>query len=68
MALPVSSAVKSFLLVLALLAVLVSNAAGSLACRLAGSLALAASACYLGLSHISCSDCFDPFHFNLLRF
>jgi hypothetical protein len=52
------------LLVLALLAVLIGNAAGSLACRLAGSLALAASACHTGFSHISCCNSLDPLHFT----
>ena len=51
-----SSAAVSILLFLALLAVLICNAAGSLACRLARSLALTASACDLGLSHISCCN------------
>ena len=40
-------------LVLALFALLVSNAAGSLACGLAGSLAFAASTCLSGLFKIT---------------
>jgi hypothetical protein len=57
------SAAVSILLFLALLAVLICNAAGSLACRLARSLALTASAGDFGLSHISCCYCFDSLHF-----
>ena len=63
-----SSAIRSILLILALLAVLIRNAAGSLACRLARSLALTASAVCLRLSHVSCRYGLDPLHFYFLRF
>jgi hypothetical protein len=58
-----SSAAVSILLFLALLAVLICNAAGSLACRLARSLALTASAGDFGLSHVSCCYGLDSLHF-----
>jgi hypothetical protein len=46
----------------ALLADLIRDAAGGLACGLAGSLALAAAACFQGLCEIAGAERFDPFH------
>ncbi len=46
-------------------ALLVSNAARSLASGLARSLALAAAAVLCGLSDVSCSDSLDSAHFGI---
>ena len=57
-----------FLLVLALsLALLISNTAAGLTSRLAGGLALAASAILCALAKISGLDSFDMFHSNILH-
>jgi hypothetical protein len=52
---------------LLVLALLVSNAAGSLASRLAGGLALAASALLCSLAKILCLKCFNTLHKYILR-
>jgi hypothetical protein len=58
----------NFLLVLALsLALLISNTAAGLTSRLAGGLALAASAVLCALAKISGLDSLDMFHFHSLH-
>jgi hypothetical protein len=52
----------SFLFLKALLALLVSNAAGSLASGLAGGLAFAAAAGLYALFEIACLDSFNSLH------
>ena len=52
----------------ALLALLVSNTAGSLASGLAGGLALAATAVLYAFLEIACFDSLDSLHDNLLLY
>ena len=52
---------------LVILALLICNAAGGLASRLAGGLALAASAVFNSLGNILCFDSLDSAHFFVLQ-
>ncbi len=48
------------------LTLLIGNAATGLAGRLAGSLALAASAVFDAVAQVAFADCFDMFHHRIL--
>ena len=65
---PYKAAFRGFLLfLLGVLALLISNTAAGLASRLAGSLALAASAVLCAVTQIACFNRFDMLHDKHLR-